>query len=300
LNEFDILIAFTLREIEYFVAAAQHGSTAKAARALNVSQPSISHAIKELEALWKEKLFHRLHAQGLELTSSGMRRYRRAQAVLQSVAELGAGIDDAVAGELSVGGFTTLGPMYLPAIMRTFRELYPDVNLKLVEGDIEQLVSMVERGTLDLALIYDTGLNRQVTLHLVGEQSPYVLLPAAHRLARQTVLAVEELADEPFILIDLPHSREYFLSIFRFAGVTPRVAMETRSIEMVRSLVANGHGISMLVTRPSRDYSYDGKRVVCKPLDGVIPSQKIVVAVPAEGRLRGAAQAFLRVASAHF
>ncbi|OWW21648.1 LysR family transcriptional regulator [Noviherbaspirillum denitrificans] len=294
------MIPFTLRQLEYFVAAARHGSTSRAAAALSVSQPSISTAIGELESLWKEALFYRKHAQGLELTSAGKRRYHQAQAVLQGAVALGAAQDGGISGELAVGCFSTLGPMYLPAIMRTFIELYPDVKLKIVEGDTEELVSQVERGMLDLAIIYDMGLLRELAITPLGQQSPYVLLPATHKLARQPSLRVSNLSGEPFILIDLPHSRDYFLSILHVGGATPRLVLKTHSIEMVRSLVANGHGVSILVTRPSRDYSYDGKRIVCKPLEGNLPPQKIVAAAAAEGRLSPAAEAFIRVARNHF
>ncbi|HRM93052.1 MAG TPA: LysR substrate-binding domain-containing protein, partial [Alicycliphilus sp.] len=93
-------------------------------------------------------------------------------------------------------------------------------------------------------------------------------------------LPLAALAQEPFILIDLPHSREYFLSLFRQAGVAPRIAHATPSIEMVRSLVANGLGVSLLTTRPVRDWSYDGKRLACRRLRGPLAAQSVVMAYP--------------------
>ena len=293
------MIRITLRQLEYFVAAARHASTVKAAHALNVSQPSISHAIGELEALWDEKLFYRIHAQGLELTAFGKQRYRQAQNVLLQAQELGREADDGrIEGELSIGCFSTLGPMYFPAIMREFRREHPHVRLTMLEGNTEELLSRIERGTLDLALIYDMGLARPVQLHYVGAHSPYVLLPPRHPLSRRDTLAVVDLAQEPFILINLPHSRDYFLSIFSFADVSPRIAVETGSIEMARSMVANGHGFSILTTRPAKDFSYDGKRIVCKPLSGNIPAQKLAFASSSEQRPTPAAAAFLRIAQA--
>ena len=73
---FKKLIQINLRQLEYFVAAARHGSTAKAALAINVSQPSISKAIADLEAQWGEKLFVRKHAVWLDLTAAGLARSR--------------------------------------------------------------------------------------------------------------------------------------------------------------------------------------------------------------------------------
>ncbi len=69
---------------------------------------------------------------------------------------------------------------------------------------------------------------------------------------------------------------------------------------MVRSLVANGYGLSILTTRPVKDYSYDGKRIVCKPLSGPFPPQKIVFASSAEFKPSAAALAFLRIAQTQF
>ena len=68
------MIHFSLRQIEYFVAAAQCRSTVNAAKSLSVSQPSISNAIAELEALWDERLFVRIPGKRIELSSAGTRR----------------------------------------------------------------------------------------------------------------------------------------------------------------------------------------------------------------------------------
>src|SRR2546427_2351194 len=74
------MIQISLRQLEYFVAASRHGSTARAAEAIGVSQPSISKAIADLEALWGEALFVRRHARGLDLTAARAVRSREGQA----------------------------------------------------------------------------------------------------------------------------------------------------------------------------------------------------------------------------
>ena len=77
------MINISLLQLDYFAAAAQHGGAARAAEALSVSQPSISKAIADLEALWGETLFVRRHARGLELTAAGQMRHREAHALLE-------------------------------------------------------------------------------------------------------------------------------------------------------------------------------------------------------------------------
>lgn len=276
------MIHFSLRQLEYLVAAAHFGGTARAAEALHVSQPSISKAIAELESLWNERLFVRLHARGLEVTAAGAARVRQASAVLRQAESLLAPRAIALQGRLRVGCLSTLGPRYLPDILSRLRVAHPEIEVELVEGDTENLTRQLERGALDVALLYDLGLARGVRLESVADLRPYALLPWGHPLTSQTRLRLSDLAREPLILIGLPHSRDYFLSLFRTAGVTPRIAHESPSMEMVRTLVANGMGVSLLTTRPARDISYDGKRIACRTLLGPLPAQSVVLAYPAD------------------
>ena len=295
------MIHFSLRQLEYLVAAAHHGGAARAAQALHVSQPSISKAISELENLWGERLFVRLHARGLEVTAAGAVRVRQARAVLCQAESLLAARSVALQGLLRVGCLSTLGPRYMPDILSRLRIAHPEIEVQLVEGDTENLTRQLERGSLDVALLYDLGLARSVRLAPVADLQPYALLPWGHALARQTLLKLAELAREPLILIGLPHSRDYFLSLFRAAGVTPRIAYESLSMEMVRTLVANGLGVSLLTTRPARDISYDGKRIACRYLHGTLHPQSVVLAYPADDDQQPAlTQAFAQTVNACF
>ncbi len=274
------MIHLNLRQLEYFVAAARHGGAARAAEALGVSQPSISKAIADLEDLWGEPLFVRLHARGLELTGAGALRHREAHGLLEQARALAAPRSGELAGLLRIGCLSTLAPRWLPDMLARMAVDCPAIEVQLVEGDTETLTRMLERGALDVALMYDLGLARGVRLAPVMQLRPYALLPWKHPLARSTSLRIADLAREPLVLINLPHSREYFLSLFRDAGVTPTIAHESTSLEMVRALVANGLGVSLLTTRPVRDQAYDGKRIACRRLRGPLALQSVVLAYP--------------------
>jgi DNA-binding transcriptional LysR family regulator len=277
------MIHINLRQLEYFVAAARHGGAAPAAKSLNVSQPSISKAIADLEALWGEPLFVRLHARGLLLTSAGAARHREAHALLAQAQILEGPRSTELSGRLRAGCLSTLAPRWLPSILSRLRVQHPAIEVELHEANTEELVRMLERGALDIALLYDLGLARPgVSLEHVADLTPYALLPVTHRLASQASLSLTTLANEPLVLVNLPHSREYFLSLFRDAGVTPTIAYETASLEMVRSLVANGLGVSILTTRPAVDRSQDGRRIACRRLHGRVATQAIVIAQPAQ------------------
>ena len=275
------MMQISLRQLEYFVAAARHGGAARAAEALHVSQPSISKAIADLESLWGEPLFVRRHAKGMDLTAAGMARMREAGALLQAAQQLSGPCTAAMAGVLRLGFLSTLGARWLPEILTQMQKRYPEIALELVEGDIDTLTRQVERGELDAALQYDLGLAYpRVEALPVTALQPYALLAARHPLATAASVSLTDLAAYPVLLINLPGSREYFLSLFRDAAVTPTVAYEFGSIEMLRSMVANGHGVSLLTTRPAVDKTHDGKRLVCKRIKGRVVKQAVVLTVP--------------------
>ena len=272
------MIQISLRQLEYFLAAARHGGAARAAEALHVSQPSISKAIADLEELWGEALFVRRHARGMDLTAAGSARQRQAQLLLEGARKLQAPRSGALSGLLRLGYLSTLGPRWVPSILTVLQKKHPELEIDLVDGDTETLARKLERGEIDVALQYDLGLARPRLDHVqIAELVPYALLPWGHALAGRTMIRLQELAQSPLVLINLPHSREYFLSLLRDAKVTPRIAFETESFEMVRSLVANGHGVSLLTTRPSVDRAHDGKRLVCRRLRGPIARQSVVL-----------------------
>jgi DNA-binding transcriptional LysR family regulator len=277
------VIHFSLRQIEYFDAAARFGGAAAAAKALQVSQPSISKAIAELESMWGEQLFVRLHARGLELTAAGAVRFKQAHALLRQAQALTAPRAQALSGSVRLGCLSTLGARYLPGILARMQADYPGIRVHVEEGDTETLTRQIERGALDTALMYDLGLARNVRLQPVAELWPYALLAHGHALAGKTSLRLADLASEPLVLINLPHSRAYFLSLFHAAGLSPQIAYESASMGMVRTLVANGLGVSLLTTRPVRDVSYDGKKLACRALGGSLRPQIVVLAFPLGG-----------------
>jgi len=295
------MIQVTLRQLEYFAAAVRHGGAARGAEALNVSQPSISKAIADLEALWGERLFVRQHAQGLEPTPAGVRRFRQASVLLQQAAALSGQGTRGLEGALTLGCLSTLAPRHVPAILSRFAQDHPQITVRLQEGDTEALIRQLERGSIDMALMYDLGLARSVRVEPVADLWPYALLPWGHRLATHSTIRLTELAREPLVLINLPHSRAYFLSLFRMAGATPNIVAESASLEMVRAMVANGLGVSVLTTRPARDVAYDGKRLACRRLRGNVIAQSVALVYPAgEGAADHLCKAMAGTVRAHF
>jgi len=278
---------FTLKQLSYFAAAAETGNVSTAAQRLHVSQPSISAAIQALEAGFGVTLFQRRHARGVDLTPAGRRLFAEARALLahaQDFQTAARGEGEALSGPLDLGCFVTLAPFFLPALLAEFAEAHPGIQLRPREGDHASLCRGLAGGAFELALLYDLGFDEAIEADPVASVPLRAVLPAAHRLARRRSVALAALAAEPFILLDLPQSADYFLALFRARGLEPNIRYRTTSFELARGMVAAGHGYSLLNLAPAHDGTYGGGRVAVRALDDGVPALRVMLARARQAR----------------
>ena len=287
---------FTLRQLSYFVAAAEAGSMTGASEAAHVSQSAISLAVGDLERQLGAQLFIRHHAQGLSLTPAGQRvisgardLLARAAALADEARELG----EALTGTLGVACYDTIAPFLMPRLITGFAERQPGVRVVLHEGTMTELHQLVHTGEAELMIAYDLDIARDIELTPLRATRPYVLLPADHRLAARDEVTLKQLAREPLVLLDHPQPSKYFLGLFEAAGVTPTIGYRAASFEMVRSLVARSLGYSLLIQRPATDASYEGLPLVCRPLARPARSLTIVIGAARGAKPTRRAQAFV-------
>jgi DNA-binding transcriptional LysR family regulator len=290
--------SFTLVQLRYFEAAARHLSMTAASRELLVSQSAVSTAIAQLERELGVQLLLRHHARGLSLTTAGQAFHQRVLDFLAHGAELveaarQAGTD--LVGPLTVGCFTTLAPFRLPGLLAEFESRHPRVHVSLREGEHSALKAGLRSGEFEVALLYGYDLDDDIDRVVVDTAPPYALVSPGHRLARWKRVALADLAGEPMVLLDLPHSREYLQSVLRGAGVEPEIRHRTTGYETVRALVAHGHGFALLNQRPSAESTYAGERAVPLALTDEVASLEIVVAWMRGVRLTRRAQEFVKL-----
>lgn len=289
-------LRFTLRQLEYFVAVGEAGSIAKAAEQVNVSPPSISASIAQLEAEFGVQLFVRKHSHALALTAGGRLFLKEAARLLNdadALHDIAGDIAEKVRGPLAIGCLLTFAQIVLPALRKKFEDAYPDVRVRQFERNQGQLFEMLQRGEIDAALTYDLELSQDMTFEPLMQLPAYVMLPAAHRLASKAGITPEELVDEPMVLLDLPYSREYFLSAFQPRGLRPKIVERTGDIAVMRSMVANGFGYGIANMRPLNTMSPDGKLLVFVPLLGDLRPLTIGIALPNAEHRTLTVQAFI-------
>jgi DNA-binding transcriptional LysR family regulator len=260
---------FTLRQLEYFVATCDAGSVTEAALRIPVAQSSVSAAIAQLEAALDVQLLIRHHAQGVSPTPAGRRLLERARELLRDAdgfERFAAELTEELTGTLELGCLVTLAPLVAPGLCRSFMQAHPRVAVELVEGGQQELLGGLDEGRLDVALTYDLDLGAELAFAPLAELPPHAVVPADHALAGSDAVTMEQLAAEPLVLLDLPYSREYFRGLFAAAGVTPQVAQRSSQPEVIRSLVANGFGYTIVNVLPEIGVALDGRALTTVPI----------------------------------
>ena len=261
----------SLRQMEYFVATAKYGSIAAASAQIHISSPSISAAIAHLESELNVQLFVRHPSKGLGLTAIGTLVLRQCEDVLDQsfrLYEIASDSSDVMQGALRVGSFQSLTAMIAPEVIFGFSRAFERVGVEMVEGDQVVLMNKLRALEIDLAITYDLHLGDDIEFETLATLPPYVLVSELHPLAQEKAVTFEELAGQPYVLLDLPMSREYFTSLFATAGFAPNIVARSRSEEVVRSMVANGIGYALFNVRPKSNQALDGKRMVRVRLAG--------------------------------
>lgn len=299
-------MVITLRQLEYFETVAEHGTVTAAAQHLFMSQSAVSNAIADLERQLGVKLFVR-HARGLSLTREGQAVLGRSRHLLREAADLEANaakLRDDMSGPLNIGCYSTIAPLLIPRIVADFAERYPDVRVRFEEGSRSELLQGMTLGAHDVIVLYDYRFKDDLSeighSTQLGSIPPYALLPPGHRLAGRGVVALADLAADPFILFGLEPADQYFLSLFASEGLSPDVRHRTGNYEVLRGLVARGVGYSLLTQRTRQTTSYEGIAYSAAELDGDYAPLGVVAVIPSRHRMTRKLDAFVTSARAVF
>lgn len=261
-----MLNRISLRQMEYFVATAESGSIIIASEKIHVSSPSISAAIAHIESELQTQLFIRQHAKGMVPTSVGKSVMLECKHILHqasSLYSLAAEFSGSLRGPLKLGCFPVIAPLVYAEIIEGFSNIYKQVSLDFHDDDQQVLINALIQNNLDVALTYDLNIDENlIHFESLTKLPPHVLINEQHPLASATTVTLEELAEYPMVLLDMPYSNDYFLSLFRSKNLNPHVIRSSKNIDVVRSMVANNIGYTILNVRPKNNYSLDGKRLI--------------------------------------
>lgn len=293
-------MAFTLRQLQYFVAVAEHGSISRAAHALAISQSAVTESVKFLEEDLGVKLFDR-HSRGLSITHKGHQFLRHATSILSEVSGARRALGqeaEAIRGRLQLGVTSLMAGYVMSDLLARYRRANPQVEVSAIEDNGEYLEHLLIGGELDVAVMVISNLHDKLALQVeILDVSPYRLwLPIGHRLTRQDSVNVGDLAGEQLIMLDIDEMGEAAMKLLSALGTRPKIAFRTRSVEAVRSLVATGAGIALLPDLVYRPWSLEGDRIESRDVSGALPVVQVGMVWRKGSPLSAAAKDFISIA----
>ena len=239
----------TLRQIQYFVAVAEHGGFGAAAEALSVSQPSLSKQLATMEAELGVLLFERT-SRRVKLTSFGTELLPRGRAILQEVREFRAvarGSKGLFGDRLSIGVLPSIGAYFMPVANRRLHRLFPNLRLLVQEGPTVQLLAMLKDGHLDVVIGTPRN-DPDVASRFLFAETLWACAASDDPLSAVTgPLTLDDLAGKPLLSLS---------SAFRLAEIVERLAREAgtyvsrdyqgASLDAVRQMAVMGAGVAVL------------------------------------------------------
>ena len=293
-------MAFTLRQLQYFVAVAEQGSVTRAAQNLSISQSSVTEAIKELESDLGVSLFER-HPRGLSITHNGHQFLRHATKILSTVSDARTSFADTrvnTGGTLNIGVTSLVAGYVLSDLLARYRRACPGVEVSAIEDNGSYLEHLLIGGELDVAVMVISNLRDRLALQAeILETSPYRLwLPIGHPLVSADIISIADIAREPLIMLTVDEIEENTGKLLSALGARPHVAFRTRSVEAVRSLVATGAGVALLPDLVYRPWSLEGDRIESRDVSGALPVVQVGMVWRKGSSLPQAARDFIGIA----
>jgi DNA-binding transcriptional LysR family regulator len=280
-----------LRHLRYFVAVAEELHFHRAAERLHISQPPLSQQIRALERELGVTLLER-NRRRVGLTPAGSAFLEDARAILEATERAADTARRVAAGELGslrIGfvGSATFSPT-LPALLREFRDRFPDVDLRLRELQTTEQLAGLSAGRIDVG----ADLEQLVILR----EQLVVAVPDTHQLAQNRELRAADLRGETFVILrrrEAPGLFASLASVMRGAGGMPSDVLEVAEMQTILGLVASGFGVSLV---PASVAEAERAGISFRPLAD--PSPQIELALAWNSATSSPVRdAFLRVAA---
>ena len=263
---------------------------------LHISQSAITTAIKSLEQLLGTKLFVR-HSHGVELTYEGHQFLQHAIHIMSSVDEalrLPSRANSSITGTLNLVISYTVAGYFIPQYLSRFSRSFPNIEIKLQEAARVQLEEGIISSEYGLAVMLTSNLANQedIACETLLRSRRRLWLNSNHRLLKQPSVTLQDVSKEPYIMLTVDEASNTAQRYWNRTQYRPNVAFRTSSIEAVRSMVANGSGVSILSDMVYRPWSLEGHRVEVQPLSDDVPTMDVGLAWARSNELSVASKAF--------
>lgn len=277
LARWSIAMSITLRQLKYFVAVAEIGRISHAAVQLSISQSAVTTAIRELEETVQRQLFER-HSQGVELTNAGRRFLTHAYAVL-AAADTALRLPDeeaSIEGSLTIAASYTVLGYFLPHHLQRFSQLHPGIEIKIHEVARESIEEGLITQRYDMGVLLASNVMlRELAIEKFFGSPRRLWVPTKHPLLEKQEVTFADVIVEPYIMLTVDEAAQTTMKYFSKTPHRPNVKLRTSSVEAVRSMVANGLGVTILSDIVYRPWSLEGNRIETINLREEVPDMTI-------------------------
>lgn len=237
-----------LRNIKTFLCVAEQCSFSKAAVMLGYSQSTVTTQIQQLEQEFDTLLFERIH-KTVRLTAAGAEFVGFAQKMLLTADEAKTAMRrlPAESGELRIAMAESVCSTFFPKILEAYHKNYPNVELSITTGGTDDMFYMLRHNEADMVYTLDKRIySSDLVTALEREEDVYFVASPSHSAAGK-VLTLEELTKYDFILTEKNMSyRKHLDELMASKSLQIRPFLELGSVEMIKTLVERGLGISFL------------------------------------------------------
>ncbi|WP_434106103.1 LysR family transcriptional regulator [Paraburkholderia caffeinilytica] len=239
------MLPVTLRGLQVFVAVVDSGGFGAAAATLDITQPSVSVHMRELEAKVGGPLFERQPGMSAQLTPAGRAFYSYALDTLERTNAISANLGQnrrkfRFAAQRFVASFLLSKPL------ESFSAAFPQIELVARTGTFEEVHSLISHGRVDLGFMLSDGDIPSLHSEPIGSYRLAFIVAPGHPLANKTDISIETLSRHPFIVA---YEGSYFgrtiANMLRAIGLTePIVASQAQEMSLIRDMVIAGMGIA--------------------------------------------------------
>ncbi|KVG29873.1 LysR substrate-binding domain-containing protein [Burkholderia diffusa] len=282
-----------IKQLRALLAVAETGSVTRAADVLHIVQPAVSRQLKLLEEDVGIALFER-GRYGMELTESGEILAEHARRALLELDRARAEIqpsDARISGVVTIGLLPSTADLLAGPLLTAVKVRHPSVSLRVSVGYAGHLRDWLESGEIDATLLYNPKATPTIQVQPLLGESLCVVGPRSSNLSPDRPLTLADIATWPMVLPSAPHGIRNMLEQARpGAGATLDVVAETNAMSVQKSLVARGHGFTILPSiAVTEDIARDELRAA--PLSDPGLQRTIVLALPNTRRIAAAVRA---------
>ncbi|MDQ8737266.1 LysR family transcriptional regulator [Paenibacillus sp. LHD-38] len=280
-----------------FYWAAKTGSLTKAAKALYLTQPSVSHAIKQLEDSFGITLFYR-NSKGVTLTQEGTMLYsyiEQSQILISLAEEKMAALKNLDSGELRIGGSDSLFKHYLLPYLEDFHRHHSGVKLHLNHGTTPEIITFLKEGRIDLGVVRMPIVDSQLEVTESIKLQDCFVAGARYDELKDVVLSLETLLQYPVILFSRnSRARMAITELFQKYGYTLKPEIEVGSVDLLIEFARKGLGISY-VTREFVSNELEEGSLFEIQLDVQLPPTHVGIMIMRNMPLSSAASRFIEL-----